>query len=100
MRALVLVAVLLSACALIGHGTADQLDVNAADRVALATLPGADDGLADRIVTHRPYAAKEDLLRRKVLTEEQYTTLAPHLYVGPPGTPDYLREVAPMPKAP
>jgi len=81
-------------------GPRAQLDLNAADTRALARLPGIAPGDARRIVANRPYQTKDDLLRRHVLTGAQYAAVADHLYVGPPGVPDYLNSVPPMPEGP
>jgi DNA uptake protein ComE-like DNA-binding protein len=78
----------------------DRLDVNSAPRARLEELPGIRREDAERIVAGRPYASKEDVLARKILTREQYDQVAGRLYVGPPGTPDYLREVPPTPVGP
>src|SRR5262245_56044608 len=95
------VAALLVGCAVLRIGSdAEALDVNAADVHALAALPGLGRDDATRIIANRPYAAKDDLLRRGVLTPEQYAGVADHLYVGSPGMPDYLRAVPPQPEAP
>jgi DNA uptake protein ComE-like DNA-binding protein len=81
-------------------GPPPQVDVNAADAQALARVPGIGPDEAQRIVAHRPYLEKDDLLRRHVLTEAQYAAVADHLSVGPPGVPEYLKSVPPMPEGP
>lgn len=91
----------LAGCSIIRvGGPPPQVDVNAADSEVLARVPGIDPGDAQRIVTHRPYLTKDDLLRRHILTEAQYTAVADHLYVGRPGVPDYLNAVPPLPEGP
>ncbi|GEM_PF-2055269 len=73
------------------------LDANEAPPEALAALPtlGPDD--AERIVAARPYYAKEDLLRRHLLSQRQYDAVRDHIVVGPPAAPGYLRWVPPEP---
>ena len=79
-------------------GPPPQVDVNAADARALARVPGIGPDDAKRILANRPYLEKEDLLRRYVLSEAQYAAAADHLSVGPPGVPEYLKSVPPMPE--
>ena len=88
-----LVAVL-GGCAL--HG----LDLNSASATQLQGLRSIGPADAERIVAGRPYASKDDLLRRHVVTAEQYDAIAGDLYVGPPGMPDYLRGVPPTAEGP
>ena len=83
----------------LGH-EANAVDVNHADAAALAGLPGLGPADADRIVAGRPYAAKEDLLRRHILDPHQYDAVDRYVFVGPPGMPDYLRDVPPLPQGP
>jgi len=97
--ALVALAVV-AGCSVVRVGEPAAVDVNRADRAALARLPGLDPDDADRVIAGRPYAAKDDLLRRHVLTARQYDAVADRLVVGPPGMPDYLRAVPPMPEGP
>lgn len=96
--ALVLLA--LAGCGWYGRppaSVATVLDVNQAPAGALATLPtlGPDD--AERIVAARPYYAKEELLRRHILSQRQYDAVRDHLVVGPPAAPGYLQWVPPEP---
>jgi DNA uptake protein ComE-like DNA-binding protein len=89
-------AALVTACAL----KPPQLDLNAASAAQLQQLPGIGQGDAERIVAARPYASKDDLLRRHVISAQQYDSVAGNLYVGPPGMPDYLRSVPPAAEGP
>ena len=99
-RAAVGLALLVTACGAVRIGAPADVDVNAADVAALARLPGLTREDGERIVANRPYAAKDDLLRRAVLSPSQYAAVADRVYVGPPGTPDYLRAVPPQPEGP
>jgi len=76
------------------------LDLNSAPLARLEKLDGITPEEAARIVAARPYASKEDLLSRKIVSRDQYEVIAPQVYVGPPGIPDYLRSVPPTPEGP
>jgi hypothetical protein len=100
-RVLLLLAGLSAGCSIFHIGPpSGAVDLNRADASAIAALPGltTDDGR--RIVANRPYASKEDLLRRHVLGESEYARIADRVYVGAPGMPDYLRSVPPQPEGP
>src|SRR5437879_1035193 len=99
-RAAIALTLVLAACSAVRIGVPAELDVNAADAAALARLPGLTQEGGERIVENRPYAAKDDLVRRAVLSPSQYGAVADRVYVGPPGTPDYLRAVPPQPEGP
>jgi DNA uptake protein ComE-like DNA-binding protein len=102
MRAIAVLLVLgsLVACSVVRVGESTTIDLNAADATALARLLGLTPDDARRVVENRPYAAKDDLLRRHVLTPAQYQAVENQIYVGPPGTPDWLRSVPPQPNGP
>lgn len=52
---------------------ADKLvDINSATEDQLKELPGIGDALASRIVKHRPYKRKDDLVDKKVIPEAAY----------------------------
>ena len=52
---------------------ADKLvDINSASEDQLKELPGIGDALASRIVKHRPYRRKDDLVDKKVIPEAAY----------------------------
>ena len=87
-------------CSLIQIGEPASVDVNRAAPAALAGLPGLGPADAERIVAGRPYAAKEDLLRRHILDQRQYDAVERYVFVGSPGMPDYLRDVPPLPQGP
>src|SRR5262245_21436545 len=95
-----LLGTLLAACSIIRLGSPATIDLNTADTSALADLPGLTAEDRVRIVANRPYLSKEDLLRRNVVGEREYAAIADRVYVGPPGMPDYLQSVPPVPKGP
>ena len=52
---------------------ADKLvDINSASEEQLKELPGIGDALASRIVKHRPYKRKDDLVDKKVIPGAAY----------------------------
>ena len=62
----------------------DLVDINAATKEQLVALPGVDDSTAEKIIEHRPYKKKNELKKRKIVSEETYkqindrvTVLAP-----------------------
>jgi radical SAM superfamily enzyme with C-terminal helix-hairpin-helix motif len=52
------------------------LDLNAATREQLLTLPGVTSTQADRIIAHRPYDKSSDLLTRRILPKAEYDKIA------------------------
>lgn len=51
------------------------IDINSASVDELATLPGIDDTLAQRIIDRRRYTSPHDLVTKGVLSEAQYSRL-------------------------
>ena len=54
----------------------DMVDINAASRSTLETLPGITPALSARITAHRPYGATIDLRKRHVLTAGEYDAIS------------------------
>ena len=52
------------------------LDVNHATKAQLEGLPGVSAGAADRIIANRPYAKRDDLLSRGVLSKAEYNRIS------------------------
>lgn len=52
------------------------LDVNHATKAQLEGLPGVSAAAADRIIANRPYAKRDDLLSRGVLSKAEYNTIS------------------------
>ena len=83
-----------SACAFVHH--TPGVDVNNDPPGKIARLTGLDEPAADRVVAARPYWEKHDLLVRRVLSESQYAAVQDRLYIGPPGMPEYMKQVPPV----
>ncbi len=52
-----------------------RIDLNSATADELATLPGITAAEAQKIIEHRPYRAKNDLVKKDVLTLTQYAKI-------------------------
>ncbi|MEP7300133.1 MAG: helix-hairpin-helix domain-containing protein [Caldimonas sp.] len=54
---------------------AHYVDINSAERKELMTLPGIGAGEADRIIAHRPYLTKTQLVTKNVLPVGPFMSL-------------------------
>ncbi len=59
------------------------VDINSASRDQLASLPGLDGSIADRIVSHRPYNSTQELVSRHVVSRNDYNRIRDHIEVKP-----------------
>ena len=60
----------------------DQLiDLNSATKAELARLPGIGDAYAQKIIGHRPYREKNDLVRRNDIAEATYRQISDNVIV-------------------
>ena len=55
------------------------LDINHASKAQLESLPGISAATADRIIANRPYARRDDLLSRGLLTRREYERISEQL---------------------
>ena len=60
----------------------DVVNINAASRSTLETLPGITPALSARITAHRPYAATSDLRKRHILTADEYAAISGRITVS------------------
>ena len=65
-----------------GITSQQMVDVNAASKTELTSLPGITDAAAAKIIAARPYDNKDQLVTRRVLTQEQYDKVATRITVG------------------
>ena len=54
---------------------AELMDINSASEKELATLKGIGDARAKAIVKGRPYKGKDDLVQKKIITENVYADI-------------------------
>jgi len=52
-----------------------RVDINSASRAELKTLPGIGNAEADKIIAHRPYLTKTELVSKGVLGTGPYVSL-------------------------
>lgn len=58
-------------------GNRGGVDLNSATRADLETLPGITSATARRIESNRPYDTPQDLVRKGVVSENEYDRIAP-----------------------
>jgi DNA uptake protein ComE-like DNA-binding protein len=58
-----------------GMGRQGAVNINKASREDLLALPGITEREADRIIASRPFANTHDLVRRRVISEDEYAKI-------------------------
>jgi|SRR5579871_4438 len=52
-----------------------KVDINSATKEELEALPGIGPATSQKIIDHRPYRAKSDLLKDKIITAKEYAKI-------------------------
>jgi DNA uptake protein ComE-like DNA-binding protein len=53
-----------------------NININRSSAEDLKALPGIDDAAAGRIIEHRPYGDSYDLVKRHIITHDEYNRIA------------------------
>jgi DNA uptake protein ComE-like DNA-binding protein len=54
----------------------DLVDINSASKEQLLELPGVDETLAGKIIESRPYRKKDELKKKKIVSEKVYKQIS------------------------
>jgi len=58
-----------------GKSAAEKLDINSATKEQLEALPGIGDKYSQKIIDGRPYAAKNDLVKKDIVPQATYDNI-------------------------
>src|ERR671925_987982 len=65
---------------------AGKLDINSASKEEMETLPGIGPATSQKIIDNRPYTAKSDLLKRKIVSSGEYQKIKTKIVAHHAGT--------------
>ena len=63
---------------------AELMDINTATADQLKSLPGITDDVAKKIIAARPYTGKDQLLKQKIVDNDEYTKIRPLIIAKQP----------------
>src|SRR5215470_5995823 len=62
----------INSCVVYAADKAEPLDINTATVDQLKALPGIGDAYSEKIIKHRPYKRKDELVQKKVIPQATY----------------------------
>ena len=71
---------------------APLMDINTASKKELASLPKIGDARSDAIIKGRPYKAKDELVDKKILTEDVYKEIKDLIIAKQPAKADQKKK--------
>ena len=66
--------------------TTAKIDLNSASKADLMKLAGVGDALADKIISGRPFARKDELVQKKILSQSAYDKIKDEIVATQPKT--------------